>query len=239
MLTNILGDQKVIYESTEKHNQVYLKGICSIEGITAFSYLNLAYNTGIAVACVVYLWKIRDVPASVNETDSIVNVFVASSFIIVGTIVLVEAVGLDPIYDRIVIGLSFFLLVQVSLDSLFLPKFLELFRDYRRSQAIVDAKYVKGNKNLGNYEEDDSYLTALEAIGQFETIDDKIKHCYHVINLWKLVIVKIFDDQDDSTTKRNSASGVSKSKSVVNSENKDVVSSSHLDSKSEVAIPPV
>jgi hypothetical protein len=241
MLSNVLGDQKVIYGSTEDHNQVYLKGKCSVEGITAFSYLNLAYNAGIAVACMVYLWKIRNVPSSVNETDSIVNVFVASIFIIVVAIVLVEAVGLDPIYIRLVVGLTFFLLVQISLQNLFLSKFLELFQDYWKSKAIADAKYVKGNKKLGNFEEDNVYLKALEAIGEFESTDEKIKHCYHVINLWKLVIMKVFDDQDDSTTKKNTMSEVGKSKYVVDTENKDDgrASSQVLDTRSKGATPPV
>jgi len=224
MLTDIFGSQKDIYESSEMHNQVYLKGKCSIEGIAVFSYLNLAYNIGIAAACAIYLWKIRDVPASVNETDSIIKVFSSSILIIIATIILIEFVGFDPVYDRLVVGLSFFLLIQVSLNSLLIPKFIVIFQEFRKSQVIVDAKYVKGTKTLESVGEDeDAYHKALEEIGQVDTIEEKIKLCYHNINLWKLVIVKVFDDQDDSTTKKNSATasgkGESKIKSGIESEN--------------------
>ena len=63
-------------------------------------------------------------------------------------------------------------------------------------------------------------MLALSELDKIDSIENKIKYCHHTIDIWKLAIIKIFNDQDKSTTQSKSSKSNSPSKGSRNEENK-------------------
>jgi hypothetical protein len=63
-------------------------------------------------------------------------------------------------------------------------------------------------------------LLALRELDKIDSIESKIKYCHHTIDIWKLAIIKIFNDQDKSTTQSKSSKNNSLSKGSRNEESK-------------------
>lgn len=64
------GNDRVEYDHHEEYNQEYLKPKCGLPRShvsVAFYTCNKIYNLLILLGCIYYLWRIRDVPSSVNE----------------------------------------------------------------------------------------------------------------------------------------------------------------------------
>ena len=64
------GNDRIAHDHHEEYNQEYLKPRCGLSSTmvsVVFYTCNKIYNLLILLGCIYYLWRIRDVPSSVNE----------------------------------------------------------------------------------------------------------------------------------------------------------------------------
>ena len=185
----------------EEHNQVYFMTYCNRSDTVESEVLEIltdVFELGIFVMCLYYLYRIKDVPASVNEASSVFVLMLPSMGIIIAGPILISM--FDIYTGRLIEGLCYALVILLVFCALFVPKFVKLYEELKISALIRNGSSSLAYKKKSNDVDDNSdYIDTMERLKHLKSIEERCRLCHQMQDIWTLALLRILDEENESS----------------------------------------